>query len=104
MLVVEVDEVGRAAGLVVPVILSADDGGWVHAVPPRGRKERVLEVLLVDGEYHAAEARDGFEVDGGRETPCLAVVAGGDEAALPGPAGAGEAVDALEDGDAASQE
>lgn len=103
VVVVEVDEVGRASALVVQVILAADDGSGVHAVAAGGGEERVLEVVLVDGEYHAAEARDGLEVDGGCEAPCLAVVAGCDEAPLPHPPGAGDAVDAFEDRDAASQ-
>lgn len=75
----------------------------VHAVPARWGPQRVGEVILIDGKDVAAEAGDGLELDGGGKAPRLAVVACAVEAALPGPASAGEAVDALEDGEAAGQ-
>lgn len=61
----------------------------------------MLEVIFVDCEDVSAEAGRGLEFFGGSQAPGLAVVAGGSEASLPGPARAGQAVDALEEGDAA---
>lgn len=61
----------------------------------------MLEVVFVDCKDVAAEAGGGIEFVGRSQAPGLAVVAGGAEASLPGPACAGQAVDALEEGDAA---
>ena len=104
--VVEVEEVGGDAAAGVGVGAAAEDAGGVDAVPARGREEERRgggEVGLVVGHDEAAHARDGLEVGGGGEAPGGAVGLAGVEAALPRPARAGEAVDALEQRQAAGQ-
>ena len=96
--VVEVEEVGGDAAAGVGVGAAAEDAGGVEEERRGGG-----EVGLVVGHDEAAHARDGLEVGGGGEAPGGAVGLAGVEAALPRPARAGEAVDALEQRQAAGQ-
>lgn len=106
--VVEVEEVGRDAAAGVGVGPAAEDAGQVDAVaagPGRREEERRGggEVGLVVGHDEAAHARHGLKVGGGGEAPGGAVDLAAVEAALPCPARAREAVDALEQRQAAGQ-
>lgn len=101
MIVIEVDQVRRCAAVSVPICLLAHHPSGVHGLQSRQRVAGVVEVVLVVGEDVAAEAGHGLEIVGRGEAPGLAVMASAVEAALPRPAGARQAVDALEKGDAA---
>lgn len=101
MVVVKVDQVRRHTAAGVSVILAADDPSRVHPISSWGSIQWVLEVIFVDCEDAAAEAGHGLEFVGQSQAPGLAVMAGSAEASLPGPAGAGQAVDALEEGEPA---
>lgn len=108
VVVVEVEEVRGDASAGVGVGPAAEDAGWVDAVPAGWREEERRggggkEVGLVVGHDEAAHAGHGLEVGGGGEAPSGAVGLAGVEAALPGPARAGQAVDALEQRQAAGQ-
>lgn len=104
--VIEVEEVGRDAAACVGVGPAAEDAGGVDAVAA-GRREEERggggEIGFVVGHDEAAHARHGLEVVGGGEAPGGAVDLAAVEAALPCPARASEAVDALEQRQAAGQ-
>lgn len=87
----------------VLVGLAEDDPMGFDAVASRRCPLRMVEIILIDCENVAAEPRHGLKLYRRRQAPGLAVVAGAVEEALPGPASAGEAVDALEDRKAASK-
>lgn len=63
----------------------------------------MAEIFLIDGEYKAADTGHGFKFLSRSNAPILTVMACSVEAALPRPAGAGQAVDTFKERDAASK-
>lgn len=97
VLAVDVDEIGRAPSVGDLVVRHAlDDVGRIHPVAAGGGILGVGEVLLVDGEDGAADARDGIDLLGGGQRPGLAVVGAHVGEPLPSPAGAAQTDDALQ--------
>lgn len=83
--------------------LAKDDGPGIDAIASRWCPLGVIKVILIDRKDVPAESRHGLELDGRCQAPGLAVMACGEEEALPGPAGARKAVHALDDRQAASE-
>lgn len=69
MVVVRVDEVGRASAVGLVVADALDEPARIQAVATERGEARVGEVGLVDAEDGAADAGYGFEVVGGRKGP-----------------------------------